>query len=125
MFCRLSYVRLLIFVVPVCSGETGSNTMPPPPMGRPRGGFVSTRKPSCPAVPRRGPEAGSHHTFSRTFSEEDEKRAGHLPKCMMMKSFYRDILHRIEKEMRIFFNHEQRLKFPAATIYSLPSLPVT
>jgi len=31
----------------------------------------------------------------------------------------------LKKETRIFFNHEQRLKFPAATIYGLPSLPVT
>jgi len=31
---------------------------PPPPTGRPRGGF-NDKKPPCPAVPRRGPEAGN------------------------------------------------------------------
>jgi len=34
-----------------------------PSNGRPRGGFSDNKKvkPPCPAVPRRGPEAGKHH----------------------------------------------------------------
>jgi len=34
--------------------------VPPPPKGRPRGGSNDKKiKPPCPAVPRRGPEAGN------------------------------------------------------------------